>query len=114
MPDPIPHRCNYPGCPERTTERFCALHRNSYNHEQRRPGTNADYGRRWRTIRNLYISQHPLCELCQAAGRMVPATEVHHRVPLDAGGTNHDDNLQALCKPCHSRITLSANRHGNV
>jgi len=38
---------------------------------------------------------------------LVPATEVHHIVPLDKGGSNADENLQALCKPCHSRHTLS-------
>ena len=27
-------------------------------------------------------------------------------VPLAHGGTHAEDNLMALCKPCHSRITV--------
>lgn len=36
---------------------------------------------------------------------MTAAAEVHHIVPLSAGGTHDESNLMALCKPCHSRIT---------
>lgn len=36
---------------------------------------------------------------------MTPSTEVHHILPLEKGGTHNEDNLMALCKPCHSRIT---------
>jgi 5-methylcytosine-specific restriction protein A len=31
------------------------------------------------------------------------AEEVHHIKPLAQGGTHDDENLMALCKPCHSR-----------
>jgi 5-methylcytosine-specific restriction protein A len=114
MPDRIPHQCNYPGCTERTLDRYCPLHKSQvareYN-QQRRSDTYKIYNRRWRAIRSLYISKHPLCELCQAAGRLVPATEVHHKIPVEDGGSHAEDNLQALCKSCHSRITLSTNRH---
>ncbi|WP_241871644.1 HNH endonuclease [Corynebacterium diphtheriae] len=29
--------------------------------------------------------------------------EVHHVLPIEHGGTHNFDNLQSLCKPCHSR-----------
>jgi 5-methylcytosine-specific restriction protein A len=48
-----------------------------------------------------------LCERCLAAGRLVPAEHVHHLVHPEDGGSNADENLQALCRPCHSSITLS-------
>ena len=35
-----------------------------------------------------------------------PTEEIHHIVPLSHGGTHAEDNLMALCKPCHSRITV--------
>jgi len=38
-------------------------------------------------------------------GRITPAEEVHHVLPLSHGGTHSEDNLMALCKSCHSRIT---------
>jgi 5-methylcytosine-specific restriction protein A len=42
---------------------------------------------------------------CAECGRL--AAEVHHRVPLEAGGAPYAlDNLVSLCKPCHSRETL--------
>jgi len=64
------------------------------------------YGRAWRRIRDRYIAAHPLREQCAAAGRITPAREVHHIVPLASGGTHGEDNLLALCSPCHSGITL--------
>jgi DNA polymerase-1 len=38
-----------------------------------------------------------------------PAQEVHHIKPLADGGTHDERNLMALCTPCHSGITLTAN-----
>ena len=62
------------------------------------------YGRAWKRIRDRYIQEHPLCELCQQEGRLTPAEEVHHKKPLAEGGTHARDNLVALCKSCHARI----------
>ena len=36
------------------------------------------------------------------------ATEVHHVIPLEQGGTSEWSNLVALCKRCHSRETAKA------
>ncbi len=116
MPPKAPHPCAYPRCPNLTTERYCPDHKTiasrEYN-QSNRPTDRKLYGRQWVAIRNLYIQKHPLCELCLEAGRYVPATEVHHKLPLDKGGSNDESNLQALCKPCHSAITISeTNREG--
>ena len=107
--------CAKQGCPnDATVGKFCSIHAArataDYNRNYRRPGTRQLYGRRWVAIRNLYISQHPLCEKCLEAGRYTPATEVHHILPLDRGGSNDDENLMSLCKPCHSSITISETR----
>ncbi|HEY5465546.1 MAG TPA: HNH endonuclease signature motif containing protein, partial [Clostridia bacterium] len=55
--------------------------------------------------RARYIMAHPLCEECKKAGRLTPAKEVHHVVPLNKGGTHYNNNLISLCKSCHSAIT---------
>lgn len=107
--------CSHPGCPNLTGKQYCQLHASQANREydqyRRRPDHNKLYGRRWKTIRDLYISKHPLCENCLKAGRYVPAEEVHHIQPLDSGGSNDDENLMSLCKSCHSSITVSVTNH---
>lgn len=62
------------------------------------------YRQAWKRIRDSYVQQHPLCEVCQKEGRLVATEEVHHKVPLSEGGTHARDNLIALCKSCHARI----------
>jgi 5-methylcytosine-specific restriction protein A len=98
--------CAHPGCPALTHDRYCDGHtaqaRRDYNQNNRRPDSNRIYGRRWHTIRDLYIAAHPLCEQCLTAGKCIRAEEVHHVVPVDRGGTHAEDNLRALCRSCHA------------
>ena len=64
------------------------------------------YDRRWQKVRALKLRMDPLCEGCKRAGRVTPANEVHHVVALADGGERLAmDNLESLCKPCHSRET---------
>ena len=105
--------CSYPGCGNLTDGRYCEEHRQiaerHYNKYQRDPDTNQRYGRAWRRIRARYIQAHPLCEQCKSEGRLTPAEEVHHILPLADGGTHDAGNLMALCKSCHSSITIGNN-----
>jgi 5-methylcytosine-specific restriction protein A len=54
--------------------------------------------------------REPLCRSCRGQGKIVAATEVDHIVPKQDGGADAFDNLQPLCKPCHSRKTLGEQR----
>lgn len=61
----------------------------------------------WVKLRNSYISEFPLCEVCEKKGLVVVATEIDHKVPVRI---NSDlsldwDNLQALCHRCHMKKT---------
>lgn len=55
------------------------------------------------------MKRHPLCERCMELGRVEPATEVHHVVPVESGvGVGRKEalaydpaNLRALCGSCH-------------
>ena len=76
-----------------------------YDAYERSPVVKKRYGRAWKRIRDRYIGKHPLCEMCLKNHKTTPATEVHHIRPLSRGGTHDEDNLMALCKPCHSKIT---------
>lgn len=55
---------------------------------------------------NLF-SRHPLCEPCEAAGRVTIATIRDHRIPLAEGGADDETNEQAICKACHTEKSLA-------
>lgn len=57
----------------------------------------------WKRLRAYQLNLFPLCEYCSLYGLSVPATDVDH---IDNNPSNNClDNLQSLCKPCHSRKT---------
>ena len=103
--------CRFSGCPELTENKYCDKHRklesSYYNKYKRNPNTYKRYGNRWRKIRQLYIKEHPVCELCERKNILRPVEEVHHVIPLSKGGSHHKDNLMSLCKSCHSKITAT-------
>ena len=101
--------CRYPGCCKLTHQTYCEEHAKlvarNYDKYQRPTRTKKSYGRAWQRARNHYIQLHPFCEMCLRSGRYTQATEVHHVLPISQDGTNAQENLMSLCKPCHSRIT---------
>ena len=112
MPRKAKRPCQYRGCPRLTesTSGYCEEHeKEQVRHYDKyiRIGHNQRYGYQWRKLRARFLNAHPLCEQCKASGRYTAATEVHHIKPLADGGTNDERNLMALCKSCHSRITLT-------
>ena len=47
---------------------------------------------------------------CTGCGQKLPAWfEVDHKIRLEHGGTNHVDNLEALCRDCHGKKTAMEN-----
>ena len=52
-------------------------------------------------VRALFLRLHPLCEVCEAEGRVSEATELDHRIPLAAGGDHSWPNLSGLCAEHH-------------
>lgn len=104
--------CAFPGCPNLTESRHCDEHtkvmNDRYNKYERPYDSSERYGNAWRHIRNRYIKANPLCEKCLEDGKLTPAKEVHHILPLSHGGTHKEDNLMALCKSCHSRISAES------
>lgn len=101
--------CSFPGCPLLTDNRFCEIHQRKiarqYDQKRGTP-TSRGYDSNWRKIRKQFMATNPLCMDCQAYDRLQPATEVHHVVGLQDGGTHDENNLRSLCKTCHSRLTM--------
>lgn len=61
------------------------------------------YGGRWQRYRLRFLAEHPLCAMCEAEGRVTPATVVDHITPHHGDQRLFWDpaNHQALCKPHH-------------
>lgn len=78
-----------------------------YSDKFRLSAAKRGYGRDWRALRQKFLRANPLCAQCEKRGRIKPAVEVDHIIPLTQGGPRMDPrNLQALCRPCHSSKTV--------
>jgi 5-methylcytosine-specific restriction protein A len=62
-------------------------------------------GRALVELREEQLSLEPHCRDCRQQGRERLADEVDHITPLADGGTNSQDNLRSLCRPCHALRT---------
>lgn len=103
--------CRVRTCPNYSVERgYCRQHvadhpaKSTAEYDKNRPtATGRGYGATWRKTRQLVLHRDPFCRHCQRAA----STEVDHIVPKRDGGQDTEDNLQGLCKPCHSRKTAT-------
>lgn len=68
--------------------------------------------RRYKKLREWYMSTHCLCVDCLFEGRSVPATQLHHIRPISTGNTleekfdlllDWEHNFVALCEDCHKK-----------
>ena len=105
--------CPAHGCRELTRGGRCEKHtkqqRRQHEGSAERLADQAFYNRaRWKRVRSVKLGRDPLCEECLRHNRTTVATEVHHMQPRkdrpDQAYTL--DNLESLCKPCHSKQTM--------
>lgn len=68
----------------------------------------------WKKLRHLKLATAPLCEDCEAIGRVQPANTVDHRTAISQGGHPFPalDGLASLCGPCHSAKTARSPEAG--
>ncbi|WP_354007048.1 HNH endonuclease [Burkholderia sp. 572] len=73
------------------------------------------YGSAWNVIRvRILRRDNGLCQPCLRAGCLTVATAVDHIIAKARGGTDCDDNLQAICQSCHAMKTARERlRFGN-
>ena len=89
----------------------CAEHARQYDRQRGTP-TERGYGAKWRAKRAAYLGEHPYCDDCWREGKVVPATEVDHVVPLREGGADDPSNYSGKCKRHHSQKTMRENAIG--
>jgi 5-methylcytosine-specific restriction protein A len=80
-----------------------------------RPSASArGYDHRWEKLRNRHIQAEPLCRLCTAAGKTVPAEIVDHITPIviDASRRLDRTNLRSLCRSHHAQVTANFRDRG--
>lgn len=111
MPQRAPSACRRHGCPGLVSSGVCSRcgplrsQVQAAHDEQRGTAAQRGYGGRWQRLRLAFLSEHPLCAHCLAAGVVTSATDVHHLKPRRDGGLDLASNLQAVCHACHSRVT---------
>lgn len=115
MPHRAPHPCVAPGCkeliPGTSRNGRCPSHRRARHaaiDTRRGSAASRGYDHRWRLARANFLARHPLCAMCHAARRVVPATVVDHITPHrgDMAIFWDTSNWQALCAPCHGAKTV--------
>ena len=70
------------------------------------------YGAEWERTRARILARDGYrcqCEECKAGGLITPATDVDHRIARSDGGSEDDDNPQAMGRECHKRKTSAEN-----
>jgi hypothetical protein len=73
--------------------------------------------RRWRGtlgVRTRQLADHPLCAMCEAEGRVTPATVCDHVDPRskDSEATFYRGPFQSLCCDCHDRKKQKQEKSG--
>ena len=73
---------------------------------------------RWTKLRRWKLRQNPFCEECEKRECYVPATQVHHIVPIEGHVPAEMErlaydksNLMSLCAECHQRIHKEMHSH---
>lgn len=75
---------------------------------------------KWLRLRRDVLTKHPICQRCEAEGRLTPATEVHHVRPVEEAFTRAErvqrmydpHNVRALCHDCHVKTHTELGRSG--
>lgn len=63
-------------------------------------------------MRQVVLTEEPLCRICKAQGIIKPSVQVDHIQPISKGGTDLRDNLQGICLECH--IDKTAQENGTI
>jgi 5-methylcytosine-specific restriction protein A len=110
-------RCNYSSCKNLIDYdlKFCIKHEREdgkeYNKLIRNNQENKKYSdfyssKEWRTLRKLFIIDHPLCIYCLDEGSIKLAEIIHHKEEIKENFNKRldRDNLESVCRIHHNKI----------
>lgn len=120
MPNAAARPCRHASCGAlvRDGSGYCALHQadrqiGKFGDARRGSRQSRGYGAEWEQTRKRILSRDKgLCQVCMADGKLRPAKQVDHKVPKFEGGSEDDDNLQAICVDCHKAKTAVEAQRG--
>ncbi|MNX43895.1 HNH endonuclease [compost metagenome] len=114
--------CRHRGCAALVREPgYCDKHAGDAvgwkRDHQRGSRSERGYGPAWDRLRLLILKRDRyLCRCCECVStdRVLPATEVDHRIPKSEGGTDAPGNLCAINVDCHKRKTARESARGRT
>ena len=118
MADRALRPCSKPGCSRLSRAAYCDAHAAEREEQRQARLKQADnrpsaakrgYNRNWSAARRSFLAVNPWCAECERKGTMTAAAEVDHIKPHrgDMELFWNLDNMQPLCKSCHSRKTAT-------
>ena len=111
--------CKSPNCNQLVDAKigYCDKHKKPVGRyeEDRESASKRGYDRIWQRLRAVKLRHDPLCEECKRNDRIVIAIEVHHIKPVKLFPWLRLvwENLESLCKSCHSKKTAEENKNNN-
>ena len=109
--------CRKPGCRGIAIEGKCSVC--DAKHDQRDGRLTAaerGYGKRWARFARAYKERHPLCVVCELAGRTTLTDVPHHLVKVSEGGSLYpgDAGLLPVCGRCHAVVEDAGRKWGDI
>jgi len=117
MPNAAPKPCRFLGCGKLVADgTYCPEHKRpaagSFSDPSRGSRHDRGYDSRWdKTRLRILKRDNGLCQECLRNGRLTLVGEkkfsyyCDHIVAKEEGGSDDDENLQALCRSCHTAKT---------
>jgi 5-methylcytosine-specific restriction enzyme A len=106
------HPCAHPMCTALVHGRYCERHKPAPRKDTRHRTKRHYDTSKWREQTRPYVlALSPYCAIC-GKPFMCAEADIHidHIIPLDQGGTDDLDNLQAVHQACHSTKTAKEKR----